>query len=110
MSLKDKLEIGLKPDAPYRPDNLPEFQQDDPNCREGSTPGHSATVDAAREDCDDGMPPRRVTAKRKATSPATRRAVTARARTAAGRAKTARPAARTKTALRERSGRARPKR
>lgn len=24
MSLKDKLEIGLKPDAPYRPDNLPE--------------------------------------------------------------------------------------
>ena len=26
MSLKDKLEIGLKPDAPYRPDNLPEHQ------------------------------------------------------------------------------------
>jgi len=29
MSLKDKLEIGLKPDAPYRKDNLPEFQQDE---------------------------------------------------------------------------------
>ena len=26
MSLKDKLEIGLKPDAAYRPDNLPEHQ------------------------------------------------------------------------------------
>lgn len=26
MSLKDKLEIGLKPDAPYRPDNLPETE------------------------------------------------------------------------------------
>ncbi|MCC7010312.1 MAG: hypothetical protein IT184_16005 [Acidobacteria bacterium] len=26
MSAKDKLEIGLKPDAPYRPDNLPEHQ------------------------------------------------------------------------------------
>ena len=27
MSLKDKLEIGLKPDAPFRPDNLPDFQR-----------------------------------------------------------------------------------
>jgi hypothetical protein len=30
MSLKDTLEIGLKPDAAYRPDNLPESQQPDP--------------------------------------------------------------------------------
>lgn len=27
MTLKDKLEIGLKEDAPYRRDNLPEFQK-----------------------------------------------------------------------------------
>ena len=27
MTWKDKLEIGLKDDAPYRRDNLPEFQQ-----------------------------------------------------------------------------------
>jgi hypothetical protein len=27
MTLKDKLEIGLKDDAPFRRDNLPEFQQ-----------------------------------------------------------------------------------
>jgi hypothetical protein len=26
MSLKDKLELVLKPDAPYRPDNLPETE------------------------------------------------------------------------------------
>ncbi len=28
MSIKDKLEIGLKPDAPYRKANLPESQRD----------------------------------------------------------------------------------
>jgi hypothetical protein len=109
MSLKDKLEIGLKPDAPYRPDNLPEFQQNDPACEVASTPGTSAGVEQAREDCDDGTP-RRVAAKRKAPSPAARRAVTARASAAARRAKPTRPAARTKAALRERSGRSRPKR
>jgi len=27
MTWKDKLEIGLKDDAPFRRDNLPEFQQ-----------------------------------------------------------------------------------
>jgi hypothetical protein len=27
MTWKDKLEIGLKDDAPFRKDNLPEFQQ-----------------------------------------------------------------------------------
>jgi len=55
MSLKDKLEIGLKPDAPFRKDNLPDFQQDDPACDEGATPGHSASVERARKDCT--MPP-----------------------------------------------------
>ena len=53
MSLKDKLEIGLKPDAPYRKDNLPEGQQDDSACEEAATPGESPTVERARDDCDD---------------------------------------------------------
>ena len=30
MTWKDKLEIGLKDDAPFRRDNLPEFQQTEP--------------------------------------------------------------------------------
>jgi hypothetical protein len=53
MSLKDKLEIGLKPDAPYRPDNLPEHQQDDPDCVEASEPGDGPRQREARERCDD---------------------------------------------------------
>ena len=52
MSLKDKLEIGLKPDAPYRPDNLPEFQRDDPSCKEAATPGESGDLEQAREECE----------------------------------------------------------
>ena len=36
MSLKDKLEIGLKPDAPYRPDNLPEHQLQQVKRRKGA--------------------------------------------------------------------------
>jgi hypothetical protein len=53
MSLKDKLEIGLKPDAPFRPDNLPDFQKNDADCAEGATPGESPEVEEARADCDD---------------------------------------------------------
>ena len=53
MGLKDKLEIGLKPDAPYRPDNLPEHQQNDPDCQEGSEPGDGPRQREARERCDD---------------------------------------------------------
>jgi hypothetical protein len=53
MSLKDKLEIGLKPDAPYRKDNLPEGQQDDPACQDAATPGDSAAAERARDECDD---------------------------------------------------------
>jgi hypothetical protein len=106
MSLKDKLEIGLKPDAPYRPDNLPEFQQTDPNCREGSTPGHAASVDEAREDCDEPVSPRRA-ARPKAARPPARRVT---ASTAAGKS---RPAARssrsTRASTRTRPG-AKPKR
>jgi hypothetical protein len=52
MSLKDKLELGLKPDAAYRPDNLPEHQQDDPACAVAGQPGESATVESARDACD----------------------------------------------------------
>ena len=54
MSLKDKLEIGLKPDAPYRKDNLPEGQQDDQACEDASMPGDSAAAERAREECDHG--------------------------------------------------------
>jgi hypothetical protein len=54
MSLKDKLEIGLKPDAPYRPDNLPEHEQGDPACVEGANPGDDPATEAARQACDDG--------------------------------------------------------
>ena len=55
MSLKDKLEIGLKPDAPFRKDNLPEFQQDDPACEVAATPGETPSVERARKDCT--LPP-----------------------------------------------------
>jgi len=55
MSLKDKLEIGLKPDAPFRKDNLPDFQQDDPACDEAATPGDTPSVERARKECT--MPP-----------------------------------------------------
>ena len=53
MSLKDKLEIGLKPDAPYRPDNLPKHQQDDPDCVDAAEPGDGPRQREARERCDD---------------------------------------------------------
>lgn len=52
MTLKDKLEIGLKPDAPYRQDNLPEAQQDEPECIVGAVPGDDPDVDEARKACD----------------------------------------------------------
>jgi hypothetical protein len=54
MSVKDKLEIGLKPDAPYRPDNLPEHQKDDPDCEKAGEPGDSAAHERAREECAEG--------------------------------------------------------
>jgi hypothetical protein len=55
MSLKDKLEIGLKPDAPFRKDNLPDFQKDDPACDVAATPGETPSVERARKAC--AMPP-----------------------------------------------------
>ena len=55
MSLKDKLEIGLKPDAPFRKDNLPDFQKADPACDVAATPGETPSVERARQECT--MPP-----------------------------------------------------
>jgi hypothetical protein len=59
VSLKDKLEVGLKPDAPYRPDNLPQHKQDDPACQEGGSDdaGRGSEAELARQACDDGDQP-----------------------------------------------------
>ena len=48
MTLKDKLEIGLKEDAPYRKDNLPAKQVRGPQVPKG--PDRSPEVPAARGD------------------------------------------------------------
>jgi hypothetical protein len=48
MTLKDKLEIGLKEDAPYRKDNLPEGQVRGPQIPAG--PGRSPEIPLARAD------------------------------------------------------------
>jgi hypothetical protein len=48
MTLIDKLEIGLKEDAPFRKDNLPEFQVRGPEIPSG--PGRSAVVTESRTD------------------------------------------------------------
>ena len=48
MTLKDKLEIGLKEDAPYRKDNLPDSQVRGPEITAG--PGRSPEIPLARGD------------------------------------------------------------
>ena len=48
MTLMDKLEIGLKEDAPYRKDNLPPSQVRGPELPAG--PGRSPVIPAARGD------------------------------------------------------------
>lgn len=48
MTWKDKLEIGLKEDAPFRKDNLPEDQVRGPEVPSG--PGRSPVIPAARGD------------------------------------------------------------
>ena len=72
MSLRDKLEVGLKPDAPYRKDNLPAHQQDDPACEEAAAPGDDPLTEQAREECDEPVDkaPDVVTAKRPTRPPA----------------------------------------
>jgi hypothetical protein len=79
MGLKDKLEIGLKPDAPYRPDNLPDFQKNDPSCEVAGEPGESRRLRRARNDCDQPV----AASPRKRAAGATR---TAKARPAKARA------------------------
>ena len=48
MTWKDKLEVGLKEDAPYRKDNLPASQIRGPEIPSG--PGRSPVIPAARGD------------------------------------------------------------
>ena len=55
MTWKDKLEIGLKEDAPFRKDNLPEDQVRGPEVPAG--PGRSPVIPEAREDAEAVPPP-----------------------------------------------------
>jgi hypothetical protein len=48
VTLKDKLEIGLKEDAPYRKDNLPAAQIRGPEIPAGA--GRSPEIPEARQD------------------------------------------------------------
>ena len=48
MTWRDKMEIGLKEDAPFRRDNLPEFEVEGPEVPTG--PGRSPVVPAAVDD------------------------------------------------------------
>jgi len=50
MTIKDKLEIGLKEDAPYRKDNLPENEVRGPEIPTG--PDRSPIIPAAEYDKD----------------------------------------------------------
>ena len=52
MTWKDKLEIGLKNDAPFRKDNLPESQVRGPEIPAG--PGRSPIIPAAVGDAVEG--------------------------------------------------------
>ena len=54
MTWKDKLELGLKNDAPFRKDNLPESQVRGPEIYAG--PGRSPIIPAAIEDADSPPP------------------------------------------------------
>jgi hypothetical protein len=61
MTWRDKLEIGLKPDAPYRKDNLPDQQVRGPEVPAGK--GRSPVVPAAADDktvAPDPVPIRRL--------------------------------------------------
>ena len=55
MTWKDKLELGLKNDAPYRKDNLPEQQVRGPEIDAG--PGRSPIIPAAIDDALDANEP-----------------------------------------------------
>ena len=55
MTWKDKLEIGLKEDAQFRKDNLPEQQVRGPEVPSG--PGRSPLIPAAKEEAEAQPPP-----------------------------------------------------
>jgi len=55
MTWKDKLELGLKNDAPFRKDNLPESQVRGPEIPAG--PGRSPIIPAAVADAADPVEP-----------------------------------------------------
>ena len=55
MTWKDKLEIGLKEDAPFRKDNLPEQQVRGPEVAAG--PGRSPVIPAAKAEAEATPPP-----------------------------------------------------
>jgi len=63
MTWKDKLEIGLKEDAPFRKDNLPADRVRGPEVPKG--PGRSPVVPAARDDLPTATP----TTKQRPTPP-----------------------------------------
>jgi hypothetical protein len=48
--IKDKLEIGLKPDAPYRPANLPDSDRPHPPHPPGTDPSPEDAENARLED------------------------------------------------------------
>jgi hypothetical protein len=67
MTWKDKLEIGLKDDAPFRKDNLPRFQVRGKRVPAG--PGRSPEIPDARQDAaDEKRPVRRPARRRKGQS------------------------------------------
>jgi len=54
MTWKDKLELGIKEDAAFRKDNLPESQVRGPEIPAG--PGRSPEIPAARADAKEAVP------------------------------------------------------
>ena len=76
MTWRDKMEIGLKEDAPFRRDNLPAFEVEGPQVPAG--PGRSPVVPAAVQDAVEAAeadkPRRRRTRASGARGPSTKRA------------------------------------
>jgi hypothetical protein len=67
MTWRDKVELGLKEDAPYRKDNLPEFQIRGPEISNG--PGRSPEIPAARLDRNQPGPEPNANQESPATNP-----------------------------------------
>jgi hypothetical protein len=67
MTWKDKLEIGLKDDAPFRRDNLPDFQKaTGGSATQAGDPTRSPEEPGARQDAHaPARPSRRVARKRR---------------------------------------------